>query len=123
MSDTHEKKDNIVRVNYAEIIASVISSSVFTPTAMATPLLSAIVESLSTLYKSKELKESKPTEDEKLRELIETGKKEGVSKMRIELDKSIAAGINLGGALGDLDADITIGVKTENHMVLEVEYK
>lgn len=120
MSGTNDK---IVRVNYAEIITSMLSSSVLTPIPMGGSLIGAIIGSFSTLYKSRSLKESKPTDIENIKDLIKAGKEQEVSELKIEMDKSTAVGINVGELQKDLGPSVTIGVKTENHIVLEVKYK
>ena len=119
MSDTLGKKDGIILIDYVDIL----TGSMLMSTSVTGGLVSAMIESLRTLRRSKRIRESKPTDRENLSELIKTGKEQGVSEMKIEMDKSTAVGINLGELQKEVGTNVTLGVKTENRVVLEVEYK
>ena len=118
MSDTHANNDEITRIDYNEIIKTVAISAI----PVVGPLL-AFQKSLKVLQELSDSPESKPTDIQKLKDLIKTGKEQNASKMKIEMDKSTAVGINLGDLQKEVGTNVTLGVKTENRVVLEVEYK
>ena len=121
MSDNHDEKDKIARVNYTEILN--LTADLLVSSTSPFGLLPLIYESLKGLHKSKGLQRSKPTPTENLIEIIKAGKEQGVLEMEVDIDKSNAVGVNLDRLNGLEGIDVTIGVKTENHTILKVKYK
>ena len=110
MSDTHVDKDKSTHVNYDEILkyvtAGVVASAI-SPFGF-----------LPMIYKVlRDLQKSKPTHVDNLREIIETGRKQGVSTLEIDIDKSIAAEIDLGVFTVFEGVDITARVQKENRTI------
>ena len=122
MSDTHDEKDEITRIHYNKILGMALANTLLSTMPMG-GLLIEMTRSLDLLQKSKALKKSKPTDTENLIEIIKSGKEQGVSEMKVEVDKSTAAGLNVGLIKKGVDANGTIGVKTQNRTVLEIKYK
>ena len=121
MSNTDPDNNKIARINYAEIIN--LTANLLVSGSPSFDLLSLIFESLKGLQQSKDLQKSKPTPTENLIEIIKAGKKQGVSEMEVDIDKSNAVGINYDSLNGVEGVDVTIGVKTANHTILKVKYK
>ena len=127
MSDTHVDKDKVIYIDYDKILSLGITEAVMVTISVgsvagigsvvgASPVL-AIQQALKVLQKFK------PTLTQSVIKIIKTGKEQGASKMKLEMNKTTAVGLNVGLIKKGVDTDTTIGVKTENRIVLEIEYK
>ena len=122
MSDTHVDKDKVIHIDYDKILslgiteAAMVTISGVGSVVGASPVL-AIQQALKVFQKFK------PTLTQSVIKIIKTGKEQGASKMKLEMNKTTAVGLNVGLIKKGVDTDTTIGVKTENRIVLEIEYK
>ncbi len=117
MSNTHDEKDGITRVNYDEVMMAVATSAIVINTL---PLSAPI---LAIHYAIKALRKNDPTPAENLIKIIEEGKKQGASELEVKMKKSTAAGFDFS-VLGGLEGvRVAPEFETETHTTLKIKYK
>ena len=137
MSDTHVEKDKIIRVDYNEFLANLaddtseleISDTIAgaiagaagampgaTPGTMVGPFVSNIFKRLRGLRKSN------PTDTDYTKEWIKAGREAEATGLKIKMDKSTMIGIKIKELEKLPNVNGVIGVQTENHVTLEVEF-
>lgn len=125
MSDSHVDKAETARVNFDEVLKAVAVGSV---ASLISPIGPLGVSGwfLSEIYKAlKRKKEIAPAPDnmEVLREIIETGREQGLSELFIEMEDSVAVGIDFGVAESLFEGvNITLGVKTGKRWKIHIKY-
>ena len=116
MSDTSADKDSTIHINYDEVLRSIttgIIASAISPFGLPVAIYQAL----------KVLQRSKPTPTENLREIIKEGKEQGVAELEVDINKSIAGQVALGGLIGIEGVNINIEVKHSNRTIIKVKYK
>ena len=125
MSDGHVDKDKTAHINFNNVLKAMAVGSV---AGLISPIgvFGASSWLLAEIYKAlKSKKEIAPAPDnmEVLREIIETGKEQGLSELVVEMDQSIAAGIDFGVAENLFEGvKITLGVKTGKSWKIHIKY-
>ena len=126
MSDSHVDKvdkDETAHINFDQVLKAIAIGSVIPPLGV----LGVSGWFLSEIYKTlKSKKEIAPAPDnmEVLREIIETGREQGLSELVIEMETSIAAGIDFGVAESLFEGvKITLGVKTGKRWKVHIKYQ
>ena len=122
MSDTHVDKDKVIHIDYDKILSLGITEAAM-GTISGVGSVAGVGSVLAIQQALKVLQKFKPTLTQSVIKIIKTGKEQGASKMKLEMNKTTAAGLNVGLIKKGVDTDTTIGVKTENRIVLEIEYK
>ena len=122
MSDTNDEKDEIYRVNYNEFLKEMAKDLALGAIPVVGPFL-IIHKCIKVIQGSRDSPKSKPTDIENLKSLIETGKEQELSKLEIELDKSIVAGIDLDVFSIFEGISVSSDFEGKNRILLKVEYK